>query len=284
MNELQLQLIYQHASLHAFPTYDPMYLSLPVQKGYLWILKAELSQTEIQLLQHLVVMPHETPQSAWGNLLLQDQHYVPSTGNYRLIQIAFQQKRAVQFKKWQQAVKEFFQELVDCIVLTDHYVVLIEKQHRTSLQPSELTSLFLALDGDFDTYSKIFIGCFYPEKSHFYRLFQEEEAAFMYSLTKSHVDHCTTLAQISLAFYLDPKITSRTCLQTLAPIWIPDEATQILLKTLWQQKGNLSATAKELFMHRNTIQYQVEKFQTSTQLNLKEMNDLYFTQLLLQQF
>ena len=283
MLDLNLQLIYPNATTHPFPSYEVSYLSVPIAQGYLWIDKTILSPTEIQLLQQLSSFPQEQQLSSWGNYLLKEHMLSLEEGAYRIIQVSFQQKRSVQITKWQQAVYEFFQGLVDCFFLTDHYAILVEKQQSTSLQQIELESLFLALDGDFDTYSKVFIGCFYPASSPFYSIFQEEEHAFMYSLGQNLPFTCMTLPKISLTFYLDPTTTSRDCLTALAATWIPDDATKTLLTTLWQQQGNLSATAKKLFMHRNTIQYQVEKFQTITQLNLKEMDDLFFTQLLVNQ-
>ena len=36
----------------------------------------------------------------------------------------------------------------------------------------------------------------------------------------------------------------------------------------------MTLAAKKLYVHRNTLQYQVEKFEKSSGLNLKNMDDL----------
>ncbi|MBC6307817.1 helix-turn-helix domain-containing protein, partial [Listeria booriae] len=50
--------------------------------------------------------------------------------------------------------------------------------------------------------------------------------------------------------------------------WIP------LIHTLFKNQGNISLTAKELFMHRNTIQYRLDKFHEQTNLSLRKMDGL----------
>ena len=39
---------------------------------------------------------------------------------------------------------------------------------------------------------------------------------------------------------------------------------------LWKNFGNISSAAKQLFMHRNTLQYRIEKFDEQTGFNLKK--------------
>lgn len=281
MDDERLRTLYPNATLHLFPTYDPTMLSLACTSGYLWLDKGPLSPTEIQLLQHLTKKTQTHPTTSfWSQVLFSLTPPVLALGDYRIIQVSFQQKEAVDKEKWRQAVLAFFPESSDCFFMTGHYALIIEKKAPTTLAFTELESLFLALDGDMDTYTKVFIGCFYPESSPFRELFQEEERGFAHFLAQNTTKRMTTLPQVSLAFYLDPMTTTRTCLHVLAPIWLPDDTN--LLHTLWQQQGNVSATAKALFMHRNTIQYQIDKFQQQTQLNLKQIDDLYFTQLLLQ--
>ena len=56
-----------------------------------------------------------------------------------------------------------------------------------------------------------------------------------------------------------------------------------IISVLWKNLGNISSTAKSLFLHRNTLKYKIEKFQEQTGFNLKEANDLLFCHLLLLQ-
>ena len=60
-----------------------------------------------------------------------------------------------------------------------------------------------------------------------------------------------------------------------------DTDIQPIISALWKNQGNISSTAKDLFMHRNTLHYRLEKFFEQTGLSLKKMDDLIFCYLLL---
>lgn len=59
-----------------------------------------------------------------------------------------------------------------------------------------------------------------------------------------------------------------------------DEDMALIISALWKHQGNISSTAKELFMHRNTLQYRIDKFYDQTNLSLKNMDDLVLAYLL----
>lgn len=47
-----------------------------------------------------------------------------------------------------------------------------------------------------------------------------------------------------------------------------------LVLAMWQEQGNLAQTAQRLFIHRNSLQYRLDKFYQTTGLNLKHLDDL----------
>lgn len=49
---------------------------------------------------------------------------------------------------------------------------------------------------------------------------------------------------------------------------------------LWQEQGNLAKTAQHLYIHRNSLQYKLEKFRLASGLNVKNLNDLTLSYLL----
>ena len=59
-----------------------------------------------------------------------------------------------------------------------------------------------------------------------------------------------------------------------------DTDIQPIISALWKNQGNISSTAKDLFMHRNTLHYRLEKFLNKLAYLLK-MDDLIFCYLLL---
>lgn len=54
-----------------------------------------------------------------------------------------------------------------------------------------------------------------------------------------------------------------------------------VIETMWVTHGNLVQTAQQLFMHRNSLQYKLDKFYSLSGLNLKNLDDLAFCHLLI---
>ena len=49
---------------------------------------------------------------------------------------------------------------------------------------------------------------------------------------------------------------------------------------LWESNANISQTSNELYIHRNTLIYRINKFQTDTNLDLKKPQDLLIAYLI----
>jgi regulator of polyketide synthase expression len=60
-----------------------------------------------------------------------------------------------------------------------------------------------------------------------------------------------------------------------------DEETTALLDELFRQNLNISKTAKELFMHRNTLIYRLDKLKRVTGLDVSCFDDAVILRLLL---
>lgn len=75
-----------------------------------------------------------------------------------------------------------------------------------------------------------------------------------------------------------PSIKKKVLQQIGAMEDMPDVITR-----LWQEHGNLMQTAQHLFIHRNSLQYKLDKFQNLSGLNLKNLDDLAYCYLLIQE-
>ena len=60
-----------------------------------------------------------------------------------------------------------------------------------------------------------------------------------------------------------------------------DQEIKEIIKTLWLNQGNITSTSKELYIHRNTLQYRLDKFYERYGLSLKEMKNLTLCYLLI---
>ena len=56
---------------------------------------------------------------------------------------------------------------------------------------------------------------------------------------------------------------------------------RVIIVAMWQEQGNLAKTAQSLYIHRNSLQYKLEKFRLLSGLNLKNLDSLAFCYLLI---
>lgn len=54
-----------------------------------------------------------------------------------------------------------------------------------------------------------------------------------------------------------------------------------VVHALWSEHGNLVQTAQRLYIHRNSLQYKLDKFAQQSGLHLKQLDDLAFAHLFL---
>lgn len=283
----ELVSIYPQAELHTLPSGEQTIFSFPSKKGYIWIAKEQLSPTEMRLLQHLseeetsFTKEHAHP---WYRYLLMQETIEVPTGNYRIIQVAWNQTHSLDQSSWLKEIRLLLPQLVDAFFVTNQYAILVEKQDDYSFSTNELAGLFLALDGDFDSYSRIFVGYFHPATLSFHKLFTEEESLFSFFVGSRRQESACDLALLLISYCTQRTLASSYLLQSLATHWFAATDLPEILTTLWKNQGNISSTAKELFMHRNTLQYKLDKFQQASLLNLKETNQLFLCQLLIENF
>uniref|UniRef100_UPI00403F6067 helix-turn-helix domain-containing protein n=1 Tax=Candidatus Enterococcus willemsii TaxID=1857215 RepID=UPI00403F6067 len=279
------QQIYPEATIHAHATDDTSFFSLPVETNFLWISKENLSASEQRLLTTLtkeqkpVISNSKHP---WYSALFQGKQAPVTNGRYRIIQVTFQSLGTLS-DSWSEEIKSLLPALVDYFFLTETSCILVEAYSEQVLSAEELEGVFLALDGDFDTYTRLFVGAFYPYDREFTRLLQEEKELFQTEITYNKQAKCFDLGQSVIRFFAEHAVSDSYMMRCLYTNWFEDDIVAIII-ALWNNQGNISSTAKELFMHRNTVQYQIDKFQKRTLLNLKKMNHLFLCYLLVMTF
>lgn len=287
MNIQTIQKIYPQAVLQPISTEDPNYLVFSNNRQFLWLPTAGLSKTEIQLLQSFIApapLVNQTKKHPWYDALF--EHLTPPVeeGSYRLIQVEFSQLDEASAEAWNTELTHILPQLVDYFFITKSYAVLIEAYHEEALTLNDLAGVFLALDGDFNTYTRVFVGSFYPYTEDFTRLLKEEEQLFSHELTIAREGKCYHLASACLSYFMENAIKDSYLMRTLYYHWFGEEDLSEIITNLWKNQGNVSSTAKDLFMHRNTLQYKLDKFQQVTHCNLKNMDDLFLCYLLISAF
>lgn len=76
-----------------------------------------------------------------------------------------------------------------------------------------------------------------------------------------------------------PKISNPLFTNIYSYIKEDDDVSKMIIK-LWESNANISQTSTELYIHRNTLIYRINKFQADTNLDLKKPQDLLIAYLI----
>ena len=97
----------------------------------------------------------------------------------------------------------------------------------------------------------------------------------------SHKRSCLEFAPVMLWAIANALVDIAPIADELILLLSEDEVKE-LIEALWDAHGNVSKASQKLFLHRNTLQYRIDRFAEQTGLNVKDMNDLTLGHLLLQ--
>ncbi|WP_165005611.1 MULTISPECIES: helix-turn-helix domain-containing protein [unclassified Enterococcus] len=276
----QLLELYPTAEKKEFPSSDDDILSLAVEDHFLWIHKSVLSSQESALLKALFSETNNQQQHPWYGHLFDHSSCIMDE-SYRMIQLHIESKGEFLKNEWQKTMLEIFPDAADFFFYTKNDALLVEQQSSSFLDSKELSGIFLSLDADFDTTTQAFVGSFHSPGQDLTTLFAEERKIFLAEQQNMYTHGRTfSMTEIALHYYTKESIKENALISSYQERLADAEMDEIILE-LWKNLGNISSTAKTLFLHRNTLKYRIEKFQEQTGLNLKQADDLLFCYLLL---
>ncbi|MFT9097934.1 helix-turn-helix domain-containing protein [Liquorilactobacillus sp.] len=264
------------------------YLIFPLEKYFVNFFRDSLSQTERHLLETLFRQGQITLNSIspindpWRAYLTSPGTTMPETDKL-VRQISFHLEfKTTDFKisDWLTALSQILpNNYLTAYSLNESTGILIESCTSQSSSLNELDGIRQMLDEDFSTKSHMFIGNFWEPLGDLKRILQAEEQVFE---SEWSYFHGQTFKLQHVLFH---------CLYCQAlPTQLVDAYYKYLLNypevieiipQLYRQQGNVSLAAKKLYLHRNTIQYRIEKFYHETRISLKQMDDLVFCYFLL---
>ncbi|AQP54482.1 hypothetical protein CBF34_01655 [Vagococcus penaei] len=281
MNLEQLKTIYPQHLITLEATDMTDYLSIPIEHQWFHIPLKDLSKSEIKLLHSLSPDAHQTNVleiHSWYRFLFQHEHIMPEDTAYRIIQVKLHQK-SDDANDWLTHFANLFNAIEDYFFINETEALLIEKNSTIHYELSDIEGMILTLQSDFSVKPNVFIGNFHQKNDTFRNFFIEEQTIFtQYQQKESTIFSFQTIA---LNYLTSNSITQSFTMQALKQTLQLDDDLTTIVKTLWQEKGNLTSTAKKLYIHRNTLQYRLDKFYERTGLSLKNMDDLAICYVLL---
>ncbi len=267
-----LSVLEQYFTVYHTPPFPADAIALSVD-GKPLALKGDLTPREKALLSTL--MPRPTSHNPWARFLAGETE-APTTGVVRLIQL-ITATPPEHPRLWLEALTSLFAVPVTGFWLTATHAVVVEPQSTTPATEVELLSILNTLDNDFDTKTRSYCGQFWPTSSQLPAIFQEEQA-----LAGDADARYASLATAALGFYTRDARAHSPLLTALRTAINVDPEMRPVITSLYEHLGNLTATAKALYIHRNTLQYRLDKFQQATGFALRQMDDLVLCALVTQ--
>lgn len=247
--------------------------------------KNDLTAEQLTILQTLSDQNFDDQRSTnpWYRFLTHQTNDVPNSAEQikqvRLIQIHLTFHDTTNTTELTAALKSLFNCIVASFYLNSRTLIIVQTKDQQVLSNDELESILQTVESDFFVKVQLFLGNFWPIDQQLPLIFNEEQAVF----AKSTVP-VSTLSSLALDYYARPQLRRSSLAQQLTTIIRQEADIQDVIIALYHNAGNLSSAAKQLFIHRNTLQYRLERFRDLTSFNLKNMDDLVLCYLLITSF
>lgn len=271
--------------MHHIPLNTRDYVITLEENTYLQIPYEELSSRELALLETLT----KTTVKA-SNLLSPWQQYLEKGGecpvllkNIQLIHVCLIQKNGdFNEQEWLEMMQEIFGDVITSFCCFPKHYTIVRKADVETISTQELQAIHATVEEDFAISMKIFIGNVWKMSEEIPGIYQAEKALFVTYLHESNKQNCLAFAPMVLWGFAQKKLDFSPIPETLYAQMVQDEFPD-LIEALWQERGTLTKAATRLFIHRNTLQYRIDRFGQLTGLALKNMDDLTLCHFLLMQ-
>ncbi len=247
------------------------------EEGWLGIKKDSLEPKEKQLLDalfHSFEPPViEFQSQGWYNFLFSDDK-VPLQKQERRVRIIHLHCSG---EDWEQkdlelALKGFLSEDIIIFWESPNHAVLIEHESHSFLMAENFLEISETFENDLYLRVSFFIGKFHSATEELKELFHQDHQFFKQALEwklKERVFTFENLFPSLLSHSLTTELLKAIEVQLLQPL-MDDPETLATIQVYLENNLNASVTAKKLYIHRNTLQYRVDKFTEKAGVNLKD--------------
>lgn len=248
---------------------DPYYIGVPSEA---------LSDRERFMLKTLMnqEMPPDFSEKAqfWYDILIQAAPVKNPELERKIRMIQFQITGIISrndLMEWRQALEAFFGTSACFVYLSSQRGLVIEEQ--MTITEDTLQAIANTLENDFSVKTHFQIGLRYPLSALIRDAYLEESRLFRQHVTGSDAKEVTSVENGFFSL-LRPLMSEWAILGEVRTMIAEDTSWISIIRTIWENQGNISMAAKHLFMHRNTLQYRIDKFYEMTGISLKKMDGL----------
>ncbi|WP_223592968.1 PucR family transcriptional regulator [Neobacillus bataviensis] len=250
-----------------------------IANEWIGIPKAELGEKELTLLKTLYELVEIQPVSfsrigkTWSEFLLSDGPppiYKDDTP-LRFIHFYITGDDHHQ-EEMESALKGFFSEEIIIIWESKNIGIVIEEKKQIFLSEEELLSMAETLESDFYVKISFFIGKLNPFSIQLRTKFKQEQEYFSFAIAYLGFSNILSFERVFPSYLVRhlPDELQQKINQEIFELFSNDTEMFSTIKFFLEQNLNASMTAKKLYIHRNTLQYRIDKFTEKTGIGLKD--------------
>ena len=269
-------------------TYDKYNWYLLEQDIVIGILKKEITAKDNALLSTFLKpynmhLPQPTKmEEDWLELIQTNNHQLKTPGEaYRFVYFSIQKNR-IDPGSFKEAIETIFQRQIPILWISEYQGVIIENISDAKEETLSYKQIIDTLMSDLYVRINFFVGAilttFENIQAHYNSLLKGAEIASAYSQKP-------VLTYIDIVPYLfieEMDLSDRTRIaQVVLKETIDEPELLKTMETFILCNLNISETAKELYMHRNSLQYRLDKFHEKTNIDVRNFHHAMTLYLLL---
>lgn len=273
----ELQDWFPEAQISDQPVEKEGYLTLPLASQQ-WILleEAGLSEREKQLVALLTKQEQTISLNPWYTYLIEGKGQAPQ--NFKKLQLVychlsyFQQEN---LSSWLEMMRTLFPNFLTMLqVGAQDYIFVLQQDKYTSVR-SILMDTLEAVEYDFGVRLSIMLGQVWSQTGHqaLSDLIKAERDLFKNWWRQGHQGF-HTFSQLYLWSLGERQVDLRIIKDFLRQQILDQDQIQEIILSLWDNSAVLTKTAQQLYLHRNSLQYKIDKWAELTGLELKDLTDL----------
>ncbi|WP_029328986.1 PucR family transcriptional regulator [Lentibacillus jeotgali] len=243
------------------------------ENNLIGIAEQELTAKESQLLGS-VLIPHTLSvpamtleEESWYNCIHCDNTSHATSLTYRFIHFSFKREQ-MDPSSFKEALNEFFGKLVPVLWENDHEGVIIEENEDEFISYEVIIDIFMS---DLSVNIHFFVGPFMHSLG-------EAAKGYQMLLTGTHI--ARKYSEKAVITYIEaiPYILIDQSSDDIHADYVHavladaagDDDLLTTIETFITCNLNVSVTAKELYLHRNSLQYRLEKFKDKTGVDVRD--------------
>ena len=253
------------------------FLTLPVSSQQ-WILleEAGLSEREKQLVALLTQQEQTISQNPWYGYLIEGKGQAPQS--FKKLQVVYCHLSYYQqenLASWLDMMQTLFPNCQTVLQVGVQDYVFVLQQDKYSAVRSILSDTIEAVEYDFGLRLSIMLGQVWSQTGYqpLSDLIQAERDLFKTWCRQGH-QGVHTFSQLYLWSIGEGSVSLKVIKEYLHQMILEQDQIQEIILSLWENSAVLTKTAQQLYLHRNSLQYKIDKWEELTGLQLKELTDL----------